>query len=87
MKNLFALGLLLVSGTTLGQAVAWPYAAEERIYWIEGETVNITYSHTDAPATVSYAQATQVLADVEAFTGNAPRDDDRTVLAVRLPRE
>jgi hypothetical protein len=66
MKNLLALCLLFVSGTVLGQGVAWPYAPEEGIHWIDGKTVNITYSHTDAPSTVSRAAALQVLADVEA---------------------
>lgn len=66
MKALFAAGLLFASATALAQPVAWPYAEEEGIHWIEGKTVNITYSHTDAPATVTQAMANQVLADVEA---------------------
>lgn len=66
MKNLVVLCWLFLSGAALAQPVAWPYAPEEKIYWIEGKTVNITYSHTDAPSTVSLAMANQVLADVEA---------------------
>jgi hypothetical protein len=66
MKTLFAASLLLASSATFAQVVAWPYAEEEGIHWIDGKTVNITYSHAGAPSTVSQAMATQVLADVEA---------------------
>lgn len=66
MKGLVAACLLFASGSTFAQAVAWPYAEEEGIHWIDGKTVNITYSHAGAPAAVTQAMANQVLADVEA---------------------
>lgn len=43
-----------------------PYSPEERIHWIDGETVTITYSHSGAPAGVTPALAAEVLADIEA---------------------
>lgn len=52
----------LVSGIALAQPA--PYSAEERIHWIDGETVTITYA--PGGAAVSNTVAAEVLADIEA---------------------
>ncbi|HEY0961600.1 MAG TPA: hypothetical protein VGE69_04510 [Pseudomonadales bacterium] len=54
----------LVSGIAFAQPA--PYSAQERIHWIDGQTVTITYSPAGAPAQVSSAAAAKVLADIEA---------------------
>lgn len=65
MKTLIAFCCCLFTASlAFGQAM--PYAPEEGLYWIDGKTVVITYSPTDAPAAVPPAAMAQALADVEA---------------------
>lgn len=52
----------LVSGTALAQPA--PYSPDDRIHWIDGEAVTITYA--PGGAAVSSAVAADVLADIEA---------------------
>jgi hypothetical protein len=52
----------LASGAAFAQPA--PYSPEDRIHWIDGETVTITYA--PGGAAVSSAVATKVLGDIEA---------------------
>jgi hypothetical protein len=65
MKKFIASCLLFASHLAFGQ-VTPPYDPADGIYWIDGKTVTITYSPTDAPAAVSASQMAQVIAQVEA---------------------
>jgi len=54
-----------LTGSAFAQQPA-PYSPTDRIHWIDGQAVTLTYSQSGAPSSVSSALAAKVLADIEA---------------------